>query len=93
MPANWRPMLMALWHPIRRLIGDLSILGGRRAHAHGASKDNTNTAMLVDHEIYPYGAYLGPYIKVPALFKCPADLSTAQIFGRSNAPGSQLLDE
>jgi prepilin-type N-terminal cleavage/methylation domain-containing protein len=48
----------------------------------GASTDNTNTAMLVDHDKYQYGAYLGPYLKVPALFKCPADLSTAQIFGR-----------
>ena len=46
-----------------------------------ASTDNTNTAMLVDHDKYPFGAYLGPYLKIPNLFKCPADLSTAQIQG------------
>ncbi len=45
------------------------------------SLDNTNTAMLIDHTAYPYGAYLGPYVKVPAVFKCPADRSTAKIFG------------
>ncbi len=48
----------------------------------GASTDNTNIAMLIDHDKYQYGAYLGSYLKVPALFKCPADFSTAQIFGR-----------
>lgn len=47
-----------------------------------ASTDNTNTAMLVDNTAYPYGAYLGPYIKITAAFKCPADRSTATIFGR-----------
>ena len=47
----------------------------------GSSLDNTNTAMLINHEQYPYGAYLGPYIKVPASFKCPADQSTAMIQG------------
>jgi prepilin-type N-terminal cleavage/methylation domain-containing protein len=47
-----------------------------------ASTDNINTAMLADHDKYPYGAYLGPYIKAPDPFKCPADLSTAQIQGR-----------
>jgi prepilin-type processing-associated H-X9-DG protein len=46
-----------------------------------ASPDNTNTAMLVDNKAYPYGAYLGPYIRVIAAFKCPADRSTATIFG------------
>ena len=47
-----------------------------------ASTDNTNTAMLVDHNAYPYGAYLGPYIKITDAFKCPADRSTAMIAGR-----------
>jgi prepilin-type N-terminal cleavage/methylation domain-containing protein len=37
--------------------------------------DNTNVNMLVKPQIYPYGAYLGPYIKNPAAFKCPADKS------------------
>ena len=36
---------------------------------------------------YPYGAYLGPYIKVYTAFKCPADLSTAKIYGQINEPG------
>ncbi|HVM49360.1 MAG TPA: type II secretion system protein, partial [Candidatus Acidoferrum sp.] len=38
--------------------------------------DNTNTAMLVNHSLYPYGAYLGSYVgKNPAVFKCPGDRS------------------
>ncbi|HTY85925.1 MAG TPA: prepilin-type N-terminal cleavage/methylation domain-containing protein [Candidatus Acidoferrum sp.] len=45
--------------------------------------DNTNIAMLIDKEAYPYAAYLGPYIKTALPFKCPADLSTAKIYGRS----------
>ncbi len=45
------------------------------------SRDNTNTAMLVDHQTYPYGAYLGPYIKAVASFKCPSDRSTALLYG------------
>jgi prepilin-type processing-associated H-X9-DG protein len=46
-----------------------------------ASTDNTNTAMLLDNNAYPYGAYLGSYIKTAAAFKCPADQSTAMIQG------------
>jgi len=46
------------------------------------SLDNTNIGMLIDHGAYPYGAYLGSYIKVPGAFKCPADLSTAKIYGQ-----------
>ncbi len=42
-----------------------------------ANTDNTNTLMLVDHNRYPYGAYLGPYVRNAAIFKCPADRSTA----------------
>jgi prepilin-type processing-associated H-X9-DG protein len=44
--------------------------------------ENTNTAMLVDHVLYPNGAFLGPYVKTPAVFKCPADLSQGLVFGR-----------
>ena len=47
-----------------------------------ASTDNVDTDMLINHDLYPYGAYLGPYIKAFAAFKCPADRSTATIFGR-----------
>jgi prepilin-type processing-associated H-X9-DG protein len=40
-----------------------------------SSTDNTNTALLVDHARYAFAAYLGPYIKSAAVFKCPADFS------------------
>src|SRR5581483_1462139 len=44
---------------------------------------DTNIAMLVNHDAYPFGAWLGPYIKNPAAFKCPADKSTGRINGQS----------
>src|SRR5215813_11371178 len=47
-----------------------------------ASTDNTNTDLLVNHDRYPYGAYLGPYIKASTAFKCPADKSWAPIGGQ-----------
>ena len=37
---------------------------------------DTNISYLIDHQSNPYGAYLGPYIRNPAAFKCPADHST-----------------
>jgi prepilin-type N-terminal cleavage/methylation domain-containing protein/prepilin-type processing-associated H-X9-DG protein len=46
------------------------------------STDNTNVLMLINHDKYPYGAYLGPYIKNPAAFKCPADKSSVKIGGQ-----------
>jgi prepilin-type N-terminal cleavage/methylation domain-containing protein/prepilin-type processing-associated H-X9-DG protein len=45
--------------------------------------DNTNVQMLVNHDAYPYGAYLGPYVKNPAAYKCPADKSVVRIGGQS----------
>jgi prepilin-type processing-associated H-X9-DG protein len=36
---------------------------------------NTNIALLIDHTRYPYGAYLGPYLRSASVFKCPADRS------------------
>jgi len=45
------------------------------------SLDNKNTDMLINHTAYPYGAYLGSYIQTFTVFKCPADRSTAQIYG------------
>lgn len=46
--------------------------------------DNTNTAMLVDHVAWPYGAYLGSYVnKNFALFKCPTDRSVCKIYGQT----------
>lgn len=44
---------------------------------------DTNVAMLVNHDAYPFGAWLGPYIKNPAAFKCPADKSMIRIAGQS----------
>ena len=42
-----------------------------------SSMDNTNTLMLVDHDRYPYGAFLGAYVgKSATVFKCPGDHST-----------------
>lgn len=43
--------------------------------------DNTNTAFLTDHSRYPYSAFLGPYIRSPLPFKCPADRSTTIMGG------------
>ena len=45
------------------------------------SLSNTNTAMLINHDLYPYGAYLGDYVKNAAAFKCPADRSSCVIYG------------
>jgi prepilin-type processing-associated H-X9-DG protein len=44
--------------------------------------DNTNTGPLIDHAKYPSGAWLGPYVKSAAVFKCPADHSTVTIAGQ-----------
>ncbi len=46
-----------------------------------ASTDNTNTQLLINHSMYPYGAYLGPYLKTPLVYKCPGDHSTAPMAG------------
>jgi prepilin-type N-terminal cleavage/methylation domain-containing protein/prepilin-type processing-associated H-X9-DG protein len=42
---------------------------------------DTNTQMLIDHNVWPYGAYLGAYIRNPSSFKCPADRSQIKIGG------------
>jgi prepilin-type N-terminal cleavage/methylation domain-containing protein/prepilin-type processing-associated H-X9-DG protein len=44
--------------------------------------DNTNTLYLVNHDRTPYGAYLGPYVKNPAMFRCCADKSMGLASGR-----------
>lgn len=46
------------------------------------SLDNINTGLLVDHDNNPYAAYLGPYVKNPAVFKDPADKSQVTIFDK-----------
>jgi prepilin-type N-terminal cleavage/methylation domain-containing protein/prepilin-type processing-associated H-X9-DG protein len=44
-----------------------------------SSTDNTNILLLINHDVYPYAAYLGPYVKNFAAFKCPADKSAVRI--------------
>jgi prepilin-type N-terminal cleavage/methylation domain-containing protein/prepilin-type processing-associated H-X9-DG protein len=51
---------------------------------------NTNVDMLINHDKYPYGAYLGPYIKNPTAFKCPADHSVG-IFDSARVPRARSL--
>lgn len=45
--------------------------------------DNINISLLMDFEAsgYRYG-HLGPYVKNPAVFRCPSDKSQVTIFGR-----------
>src|SRR5436309_320815 len=47
-----------------------------------SSPDNTNVDLLINHDRYPYAAFLGPHIKNAAAFKCPADRSGAPIAGQ-----------
>jgi prepilin-type N-terminal cleavage/methylation domain-containing protein/prepilin-type processing-associated H-X9-DG protein len=48
-----------------------------------SSTDNTNTQLLVDHDKYRYAAFLGPYVRNPAAFKCPADRAMVHIAGQT----------
>jgi prepilin-type N-terminal cleavage/methylation domain-containing protein/prepilin-type processing-associated H-X9-DG protein len=48
----------------------------------GGYNSNTNTGLLVNHDKYPYAAYLGVYVaKSYSVFKCPADKSTCNYGG------------
>jgi prepilin-type processing-associated H-X9-DG protein len=49
---------------------------------YSSSNDNTNVSLLVDHNRWPYGAYLGPYVHSPSVFKCPADEAAVIIAGK-----------
>lgn len=46
-----------------------------------SSLDNINTDYLVNPD-YLYGGMLGPYVKNPAVFRCPGDKSQVTIFGK-----------
>ena len=46
-----------------------------------SSLDNIEIRFLVDPN-YLYGGKLGPYVKNPGVFKCPADKSQVRLFGR-----------
>jgi prepilin-type N-terminal cleavage/methylation domain-containing protein/prepilin-type processing-associated H-X9-DG protein len=47
----------------------------------GGNPDNIDTDLLVNHEKYKFGAYLGPYIKSAKPFRCPADHSAVTVLG------------
>jgi prepilin-type N-terminal cleavage/methylation domain-containing protein len=50
----------------------------------GGNRDNTNTAMLIENQLYPNGAFLGSYLaKNYKVFKCPADQSVYTLYGVS----------
>jgi prepilin-type N-terminal cleavage/methylation domain-containing protein/prepilin-type processing-associated H-X9-DG protein len=44
--------------------------------------DNTNINNLINHDVTPFGAFLGPYVKNPSVFKCPADSVLITIAGQ-----------
>jgi prepilin-type N-terminal cleavage/methylation domain-containing protein/prepilin-type processing-associated H-X9-DG protein len=45
--------------------------------------DNTNTQLLMEYAPpTSYGGLLGPYVKNPKIFRCPADKSSVVILGR-----------
>lgn len=48
----------------------------------GGNADNVNTDFLINNTRYPYAAYLGPYVKTPAAFKCPADRAVVTVGGQ-----------
>ena len=47
-----------------------------------SSYDNINTDYLINFEKDGTYGHLGPYLKNPAVFRCPADKSQVTIFGR-----------
>jgi prepilin-type N-terminal cleavage/methylation domain-containing protein/prepilin-type processing-associated H-X9-DG protein len=61
---------------VGRSAGNEAWVGGWQTFA-ADNTDNTNVDFLINHDRYPYAAYLGPYLKNPTAFKCPADKSTA----------------
>ncbi len=46
-----------------------------------SSSSNTNSELFLNHARYPYAAFLGPYLRSPRPFKCPADKSTVMMPG------------
>jgi len=60
-------------------LGNECWVGGWLDNAAADDTDNTNTTLLVNHDMWPYGAYLGSYVgKSPSVFKCPGDRSMAR---------------
>lgn len=64
--------------------GWMDFTGGQPA---GAA---TNLQMLINHDLYPYGAYMGPYVKNFAAFRCPADHSVTKI-GNQQLPRARSI--
>jgi prepilin-type N-terminal cleavage/methylation domain-containing protein/prepilin-type processing-associated H-X9-DG protein len=73
---------------VGKSLADSAWVGGWLDFAGGT--DNTNVALLIDHDRYPYGAFLGPYVKTPGAFKCPADKSLTQV-GAAKLPRVRSL--
>jgi prepilin-type processing-associated H-X9-DG protein/prepilin-type N-terminal cleavage/methylation domain-containing protein len=46
-----------------------------------SSTDNTNVDLLVNPQKYPDAGHLGPYLRSPAVFRCPADETAVRFFG------------
>jgi len=62
-------------------VGDECWVAGVLSFINGSSA-NTDTNMLVRHDLFKYGAFLGPYVKSASIFKCPADKSFVTIAGQ-----------
>jgi prepilin-type N-terminal cleavage/methylation domain-containing protein/prepilin-type processing-associated H-X9-DG protein len=54
-----------------------------------ANTDNTNTDLLVNHDAWPFAAYLGPFVKNPKVFRCPADHSRTAMGDRVRSVSMQ----
>jgi prepilin-type processing-associated H-X9-DG protein len=70
-------------------LGQEAWVGGWLDNASGQPagyNSNTNTGLLINHDKYQYGAYLGVYVgKSYSVFKCPADKSTC-VYGGATLP-------
>lgn len=67
-------------------VGNGSAASGHQSWVTGwldftSSLDNINTDYLISLDYNGYFGHLGPYLKSPAVFKCPADSSQVTIFG------------
>jgi prepilin-type N-terminal cleavage/methylation domain-containing protein len=60
-----------------QLVDCFDWVGGWLSYA-ANNTDNTNIALLITPNATGTAGLLGPYVKNPAVFKCPADMSQAQ---------------
>jgi prepilin-type N-terminal cleavage/methylation domain-containing protein len=65
---------------VGKAAGDAAWVGGWLDFSNG-NTDNTNVDLLINNDKWPYGAFLGKYVKNPAAFKCPADKASVNIGG------------